>query len=108
MTSSTPLPSREVAGDWAERYKDVISDRSMVRIVEAYASGRLVDREAFNYAAGLHQYSPYECDDDDIGEMFGRMVDALVDHTHDWVKSSRTGRAEGWCRSCDEIGKVEV
>ncbi len=40
------LPSREDAKDWSDRYAEVVSDRSMVRIVAAYASGRLVDRDA--------------------------------------------------------------
>ena len=40
------LPSREDAKDWSDRYAEVVNDRSMVRIVAAYASGRLVDRDA--------------------------------------------------------------
>ena len=49
------LPSREAAGDWAERYKEVIGDRSMVRIVQDYASNELMTaaewRETIDYAA---------------------------------------------------------
>ncbi len=40
------LPSRADAKDWSDRYAEVVNDRSMVRIVAAYASSRLVDREA--------------------------------------------------------------
>ena len=42
------LPSRVDAKDWSDRYAEVVNDRSMVRIVAAYASGRLVDRKAID------------------------------------------------------------
>ena len=42
------LPSREDAKEWAARYAGVVNPRSMVDVVAAYGSGRLVDREAID------------------------------------------------------------
>ena len=63
------LPSREDAKDWSDRYAEVVNDRSMVRIVAAYASGRLVDREAIDYEAGwgyLRSESARPIDSDEL------------------------------------------
>ena len=74
----TPLPSRTEITGYLDDWTPPIEDTPFGRTLRAYASGRLVDREAIDWDAGLEVWARWrsnaEHDDRDEPEAF---VDAM-------------------------------